>query len=151
MTYATGVQTNFNTVCPIEYLKINDNKTEITVTNAGTLFESTESFQACHWPFESILKKDYYIEGESEMTLTLQKADNAEIYIFKGSDRSIAESVVEQGDRLYPGNPLRVVHMEDLLIVFRKSVTGTSIVLNAGTTFTSLPGSFTLSYEVTGP
>ena len=110
MTYATGVNTKFNTVCPIEYLKINDQKTEITVTNAGTLFESTESFQACHWPFESILKKDYYIDGESEMTLVLQKADNAEIYIFKGSDRSKAENVVEQGDRLYPGNPLRVVH-----------------------------------------
>ena len=80
------------------------------------------------------------------MTLILEKVENAEVYIFKGGDRATAESVIEKGDRLYPGNPLRITHKEDLLIVFRKSVTG----VVASSNFSPLPGSFTLSYEVIG-
>ena len=59
---------------------------------------------------ESELKKGYYIEGESEMTIVLETAQNAEVYILQGSDRASAESMIEQGDRLYPGNPLRIGH-----------------------------------------
>ena len=43
LTYATGVKARFESLCPIQYQEINDTKTQITVTNAGTLFESIDS------------------------------------------------------------------------------------------------------------
>ena len=89
---------------------------------------------------ESQLKKNYFIEGESEMTLILETADNADVYIMKGSDRETAEVMIENGDRLYPGNPLRISDMSDVLILFRRRT------IDATT-----PGSFTLSYELSGP
>ena len=110
LTYATGVKARFESLCPIQYQEINDTKTQITVTNAGTLFESIDSKEACYWVVESELKKGYYIEGESEMTIVLETAQSAEVYILQGSDRATAESMIEQGDRLYPGNPLRIGH-----------------------------------------
>ena len=53
------------------------------------------------------------------MTIILEAAINGEVYIFKGGDRATTENIIEDGDRLWPGNPLRINHKEDLLIVFR--------------------------------
>ena len=95
LTYATGVKARFESLCPIQYQEINDTKTQITVTNAGTLFESVDSLEACYWALESELRQGYYIEGESEMTMVLETVQNAEVYILKGSDRATAESMIE--------------------------------------------------------
>ena len=84
----------------------------------GTLYEDVETVQACHWKIKSPIKEDYYIEDESEITFVLETADNAEIFLYRGSDREEAESLIEFGDRLYPGNPLRFTDLDDLLIVF---------------------------------
>ena len=81
----------------------------------------------------------------SEMTLILESAINGEVYIFKGGDRATTENIIEDGDRLWPGNPLRINHKEDLLIVFR------SKPVNDNSDTSSKPGSFVMSYEVIGP
>ena len=90
----------------------------MNVENGGTLYEDVETVQACYWKIKSPIKEDYYIEDESEITFVLETADNAEIFIYKGSDRDEAESLIEFGDRLYPGNPLRFTDLDDLLVVF---------------------------------
>ena len=85
------------------------------------------------------------------MTIVLETADNAEIYMFKGSDRASAESLIDEGDRLYPGNPLRFSDLDDLLIVFRKTFNGqSSFVSGVGDQYETLDGSFSLNYEVSG-
>ena len=91
------------------------------------------------------------MKDESELTFILEEADNAEVYILKGTDRETASNEIEQGDKLYPGNPLRITHNDDFLILFKTSVTGSGIVSNTNAnTFTSQKGSFKLTYEVTG-
>ena len=82
----------------------------------------------------------------------LETADNAEIFIYKGSNRDEAESLIEFGDKLYPGNPLRFKDLEDLFIVFRKTVNGQSISPAFGSShYETFDGSFSLTYEVEGP
>lgn len=71
--------------------------------------------------------------------MVLEKAINADIYIFRGDDRTDAESMIEKGDKLYPGNPLRLEHHDDLLIVFTKAS-----ILDV------TDGSFKLTYETSG-
>ena len=124
MTYTTGVQTWFDRACPGDFKDINDTLRMLKVKDGGTLYEDVETDQACHWKIPSPIKEDYYVEDESEVTFILETAQNAEIFIFKGSDRDSASSIIEMGDKLYPGNPLRITELDDLMIVFRKKVNG---------------------------
>ena len=48
--------------------------------------------------------------------------------------------MIDQGDRLYPGNPLRFTHQDDLLITYRKETTSSLFIRS----------SFTISYQVEG-
>lgn len=151
LTYATGVKSRFERVCPIKYESISDSKKSIVVEKAGTLFDFQESVQACYWPLESPLRTEHYIEGESELTLVLEEANNADVYILRGTDRSTAENSVELGDKLYPGNPLRITHLDDLLVVFRLTVHDEITIKPTGVTQYISTGSFQLNYEATGP
>ena len=90
--------------------------------------------------------KDNYITDLSEVTVVLEYNENADIFIFLGQNRGDAINIVEQGDKLYPGNPLRLSNNLDFYILFIKSVDG----IESNGSYTSYSGSFSLSYEVSG-
>ena len=147
MTYTTGVQTWFERACPGEFKVVNDTLMMLKVRDGGTLYEDIETEQACYWLIPSPLKQEYYIEEESDVTFILETAQNADIFVFKGSDRDSATSIIEKGDKLYPGNPLRITSLDDLVIVFRKTVNGdSSYVGGVGDQYLTYDGSFDLSY-----
>ena len=152
MTYTTGVKTWFDRACPGEFKTgVDGRKTILNVQDGGTLYEDVDTVQACYWEIKSPIKEDYYVEDESEVTFVLETADNAEVYIYEGSDRASAVSIIEFGDKLYPGNPLRITHLEDLLVVFRKAQNGQSVnVAGVGEQYETFDGSFSLTYEVSG-
>jgi len=54
--------------------------------------------------------------------------------------------LIENGDKLYPGNPLRVTKPQKIVVVFRKTKHGVQVASN----YTSYSGSFELSYSVSG-
>ena len=141
-------------MCPGEFVEASgdNSKTILDVKDGGTLYEDVETEQACYWKIKSPIKDDYFIEDKSELTFVLETADNAEVYIYKGSDREEAESIIEEGDKLYPGNPLRITHLDDILVVFRKKVDGQyTFIEGVGDIYETFDGSFSLAYEVTGP
>ena len=74
----------------------------------GTLNQGIATEQACLFKIESPLKKDHYIEGKSELQIVLQSQTNAGVYVLRGGDRKTATGLIENGDRLYVGSPLRV-------------------------------------------
>ena len=148
MTYTTGMNTStiFNRVCPINFYELSDTKTLMTLINGGTMYDGIETQQACSWKIENPLRKDNYILDLSEVTVVLEYDINADVFIFVGQNRGEAINIVEQGDKLYPGNPLRLSTNLDFYIVFIKSVDG----IESNGSYTSYSGSFSLSYEVSG-
>lgn len=154
LTYTTGVKTFFDSVCGCDFKQSSESaqKTILNVENAGTLYKNVNTEQACYCPIKSPIKEDYYIEDESEVTFVLETADNAEVYIYKGSDRAAAESLIEDGDRLYPGNPLRFSELDDIMIVYRKAVNGQLVTDpdSLAMEYETFDASFSLTYEVKG-
>ena len=118
----------------------------MTLYHGGTMFDGVETLQACSWKIENPLRKDNYITDLSEVTIVLEFNDNADVFILLGQNRGEAINIIEQGDKLYPGNPLRLSTHLDFYIVFIKSVDG----IESNGSYTSYLGSFSLSYEVSG-
>ena len=56
--------------------------------------------QSCYWRVKNPLKEDYYINGDSNLTIVLEEVENAEVYIYKSDEdnRSDSESMVQYGD-----------------------------------------------------
>ena len=79
--------------------------------------------QSCFWRVKNPLKEDYYIKGDSNLTIVLEEFENAEVYMYKSveDNRSYSESMVQYGDQLYPGNPLRLFNHDDFLVIFKKN------------------------------
>ena len=82
LTYAAGDQYKLDQACAGEPTRIDKHNYELDVTDAGTYQANTEGEIACHWKIKSPLEEDDFIEGESELTFTLETATNAQIYIF---------------------------------------------------------------------
>ena len=147
LTYGTGVeQKQSSTECP-QITATSKTEGFIEVVNGGTLVADEDSYMACYTVFESLLKEDNYVEGNSEMILLLESASNAEVFLFSETDRKDAVSLIEQGDKLYPGNPLYITDVtKDYMIVFHTTVNGDT----SSGSFTSSSGSMRITYQVSG-
>ena len=111
--------------------------------DAGILFKNDpEAPVSCYWRFRSMEKKYDAHEG-AEMTFVLQSASNVEIFIFAGNDRATATSLIEGGDRMYLGNPVRVPITQPVIIVSRLESLGEVDETNGK--FRSQKGSFEVS------
>jgi len=78
------------------------------------------------------MREGHYIEDQSEVTMVLWANENADVFIYQGEERQDATSLIENGDRLWLGNPLRFRNSSsqldsepsDLLLVMRKQQNG---------------------------
>ena len=86
LTYASGLQSHFASVCPGVFTTTSKTEYELTFTDenstAAPSSKGTYDGQACHWVIESPLRTEYFIEDQSEMTLTITSSANAEIYVY---------------------------------------------------------------------
>ena len=119
-TYTQGLNNDFSGACPGVFSKEADGIYSLKMAEGGTLYPNKRTFQACHCVIENPLRTEYYIEGKSELTIQLQSSDNSAIYIMIGSDRSKASSLIENGDQLYPGNPLRFDFQDNFIVLMMK-------------------------------
>ena len=111
--------------------------------DGGVLYKDNLAAKiACFWKFESLAHKYDASDDSAEMSFILQSADNAELFIFKGSDRSSAEQLIEGGDKMYLGSPVRVPITQPVIVVFRLETVGE---FDAKGKFRSKKGSFELS------
>ena len=112
--------------------------------DGGVLYRDDENAQiACYWKFQSLEETyDPRDSSAAEMSFVLQSAENAELFIYKGHERASAESLIEGGDRMYLGTPVRVPITQPVIVVFRLATPGE---FDAKGNYRSKKGSFELS------
>ena len=109
LTYASGTADRLAQACPGEGpQRLSQHEYELKMVDGGTYLANNEAEIACYWTIESPLRKEDFIEGQSELTLVLETAINAQVFVFTGEKRDEVKELVELGDKLYPGNPLRI-------------------------------------------
>ncbi len=73
----------------------------------------------------------------------------------RGDKRENASRLIENGEQLYPGNPLRITFQDDFIVLFIKQQTGVTSNyidenLQEKTKFTNWTGDFKLTYTAKG-
>ena len=82
--------------------------------------------------------------------------ENADVYVFEGTNRKEATNLIENNDKLYPGNPLKITTHSDLMLVFKKTLDGYERTVYSYTQedwftiFETVDGSFEITYVLSG-